>query len=177
MWKSPNYTAGNRVKNFQNCESFTLLYNASGPLDVPLRWFIPAFRATLMAFLCLKSTQKCYFKVHGHTCQWKMLRFNDVEVHRLPCEATIGNQWQSAIRLGKCQNDQKTVFPSYSGMNHLKYLTIAREPWTIFNCELQAFETECTLPEKIPQLKRWKKKCNLTLTLARLPILSPLGWT
>ncbi len=24
-----------------------------------LRWFIPAFRATLMAFLCLRSTQNC----------------------------------------------------------------------------------------------------------------------
>ncbi len=24
----------------------------------------------------------------------KMLRFNDVEIHRLPCEPIIGHQWQ-----------------------------------------------------------------------------------
>ncbi len=41
---------------------------------------------------------------HGQTCLWKMLRFNDVKVHRLPCESIIGHQWQWAIRLGGCLN-------------------------------------------------------------------------
>ncbi len=29
-----------------------------------LRWFIPAFRATLMAFLCLKSSQNFYLRLY-----------------------------------------------------------------------------------------------------------------
>ncbi len=52
-------------------------------------------------------------KVHGrswnflvksmdfHVSPCRMLRFNDMEVHRLPCESIIGHQWQWAIRLGK----------------------------------------------------------------------------
>ena len=42
--------------------------------------------------------------VHGHSWNSMVknmdLRFNDMEVHRLPCESIIGHQCQWAIRLG-----------------------------------------------------------------------------
>ncbi len=46
-----------------------------------------------------------------------MLRFNNVEVHRLPCESIIGHQWQWAIRLGsgECRFHKKP-FKSYNNV-------------------------------------------------------------
>ncbi len=42
---------------------------------------------------------------HDSPCRiinlWKMLCFNNMEVHRLPCQSIISHQWQWAIRLGK----------------------------------------------------------------------------
>ena len=62
-----------------------------------------------------------------HDSLWKMLHFNNMEVHWLPCESIIGHQWQWAIRVGsiKLTRLSMTTFVGNVNLGKIKFWQLA----------------------------------------------------
>ena len=87
----------------------------------------------------------------GQTCLWKMLRFNDMEVHRLPCESIISHQWQWAIRLGCFWECTRCTALKLPPVKHL---------WDLGVGQLPIFPTTTSLFPQISLI--WSCPCYLS---------------